>query len=182
VADPVGVVVGRRPGFRGNLPDHWLHVLGDRHADGGTRGRPARVGHRVGLNAFFQVGAACSLSECAITLVASKFTVTSPQSVPGAASPALHPGSLVDVRKELLKEQSRNACLDDRSGGNVPAVGVDGLLALSVTVRRLRAGVSGPGEEGAECVQGLPCPRKPGSAGFGPSVERTPGVPDARAP
>jgi len=37
---------------------------------------------------FFQVGAACSFSEWAITMVASRSTVTSPPSAPGAASPA----------------------------------------------------------------------------------------------
>ena len=37
---------------------------------------------------FFQVGAACSFSECAITIVASRSTVTRPPSAPGAASPA----------------------------------------------------------------------------------------------
>jgi hypothetical protein len=37
---------------------------------------------------FFQVGAACSFSECAITIVASRSTVTRPPSAPGALSPA----------------------------------------------------------------------------------------------
>ena len=39
-------------------------------------------------NVFFHVAAACSFSECAITIVASRSTVTSPPSAPGAASPA----------------------------------------------------------------------------------------------
>ena len=39
-------------------------------------------------NVFFQVGAACCFSECAITMVASRSTVTRPPSAPGAASPA----------------------------------------------------------------------------------------------
>ena len=39
-------------------------------------------------NVFFQVGAACCFSECAITIVASRSTVTRPPSAPGAASPA----------------------------------------------------------------------------------------------
>ena len=37
---------------------------------------------------FFQVGAACSFSECAITMVASRSMMTRPPSPPGAASPA----------------------------------------------------------------------------------------------
>ena len=37
---------------------------------------------------FFQVGLACSFSECAVTTVASMSTVTSPPSAPGAAPPA----------------------------------------------------------------------------------------------
>ena len=37
---------------------------------------------------FFQVGAACSFSECAITIVASRSTVISAPSAPGARSPA----------------------------------------------------------------------------------------------
>ena len=43
---------------------------------------------RVGPNIFFQVGAAFS-SECAITTVASRPTVTSPPSAPGAAGPTI---------------------------------------------------------------------------------------------
>jgi hypothetical protein len=39
-------------------------------------------------NVFFQVGAACSFSECAITIVASRSMVTRPPSAPGALSPA----------------------------------------------------------------------------------------------
>ena len=39
-------------------------------------------------NVFFQVGAACSFSEWAITMVASRSTVTRPPSAPGASSPA----------------------------------------------------------------------------------------------
>jgi len=70
---------------------------------------------------------------------------------------------------------SRNACIDDHDGGDAPVIGIDGLLALSVTVRRLREGGSEPGEDGAECAQELPCPRKPGSAGSGPGVGGAPG-------
>ena len=39
-------------------------------------------------NVFFHVGAACSFSEHAVTIVASMSTVTSAPSAPGAASPA----------------------------------------------------------------------------------------------
>ena len=70
---------------------------------------------------------------------------------------------------------SRNACIGDHASGNVPVIGIDGLLALSVTVRRLRAGGGEPGEDGAECAQEPPCPRKPGSAGSGPGVGGAPG-------
>jgi hypothetical protein len=37
---------------------------------------------------FFQVGQACSFSECAITMVASRSMMTGPPSPPGAAPPA----------------------------------------------------------------------------------------------
>ena len=48
-----------------------------------------------GLNVFFQFGAACSWSEWAITMVASRSTVTRPPSAPGAfppPAPTLAPG------------------------------------------------------------------------------------------
>jgi len=50
-------------------------------------------------NVFFQVGAACSLSERAITMVASRSTMTGPPSAPGALpSASAQARSLADAR------------------------------------------------------------------------------------
>ena len=52
------------------------------------RGRRRRSWDENRPNVFFQVGAASSFSECAITIVASRSTVTRFPSAPGAASQA----------------------------------------------------------------------------------------------
>ncbi len=69
-----------------------------------------------------------------------------------------------------FRGESQNACIGDHCGGNAPVIGIDSLLALAAAVRRLRVDGGGPGEDGAECTQGLPCPRSQGSAGPGSGV------------
>ena len=57
---------------------------------------------------FFQVGAACSFSEWAITIVASRSTVTSPPSAPGAFSPAsAHARSRAAARADRMAFSAR---------------------------------------------------------------------------
>ena len=68
------------------------------------------------------------------------------------------------------QQASRNACISNYCSGNAPVIGIDGLLALAAVVRGLQEGGGGPGEDGAECAQGLPCPRSQGPAGPGSGV------------
>ena len=57
---------------------------------------------------FFQVGAACCFSEWAITIVASRSTVTSPPPAPGAASPAsAHARSRAAARADRMAFSAR---------------------------------------------------------------------------
>src|SRR5262249_39972174 len=59
---------------------------------------------------FFQVGAACSFSECAITIVASRSIVISPPSAPGAACPARsHACSRAAARAARITVSARGA-------------------------------------------------------------------------
>ena len=51
-------------------------------------------GHRMKPKVFFQVGAACSFSECAITIVASRSTVTRPAVRAGRGVPGQRPRPL----------------------------------------------------------------------------------------
>ena len=73
-------------------------------------------------------------------------------------------------RASRAQGESQNACIGDHCSGNAPVIGIDSLLALAAAVRRLRVDGGGPGEDGAECTQGLPCPRSQGSAEPGSGV------------
>jgi hypothetical protein len=63
-------------------------------------------------NVFFQAGAACSFSECAITTVASRSTVTRPPSAPGAFPASAHTRSRAAARADRTARSARGASAD----------------------------------------------------------------------
>src|SRR5438034_11618985 len=70
---------------------------------------------------------------------------------------------------------SQTAYVGESSRGEPPVLGIDGLLAVVVVVRRLREVQAGADKGGERCLEMLPCPLEPAGAGDRAGVGVVPG-------
>src|SRR4051812_9175029 len=82
----------------------------------------------------------------------------------GGGRPGAGPGCPSGLASRV-QAASQTAYVDGTGAENVPVVGVDGLLAVLVVVRRLREALAGADPGGGRCPQMLRCPPEPGSTG-----------------